>query len=143
MEIFPKLQVVLIQLLPFFVLIAVLNPLLFQPMLNYLEERKKRIEGSGDAARSIDSASDQKSKELDAKLAQARAEVADLRNRVLREAQVQERQILDEARHKVEGYTQNFRRELEKARQAEAEGLRAQVPHLGQEMASQVLGRSV
>lgn len=143
MEIFPKLQVVLLQLLPFFVLIAVLNPLLFQPMLNFLEERKKRIEGSGDAARSMDTVSDQKSKELDAKLAQARNDIAELRNRVLRDAMTQERQILDEARHKVEVYTQDFRRELEKARQKEAEGLRAQVQHLGQEMASRVLGRSV
>lgn len=143
MHIFPDIKIILLQLIPFFVLMIALNALVFQPMLNYLEERRKRIEGVGERAKTMGSSSEAKAKEIETRMAAARTSVAETRARILRDAQNQDRQIMEQARKSAEATAETFRRELEQTRTTESASLRKDVDALGSEIASRVLGRAV
>jgi len=143
MHIFPDPIIIAYQLIPFAVLLIALNSLVFQPMLNYLDERRKRIEGSSDLAKHLGSDSSHKEKEIAQKLASARTEVAEMRAKALRDAQAVEKQILDDARKAAEAHAATFRRELDATRSQESARLRDEVDALGTNIAGRVLGRAL
>lgn len=143
MHIFPDPTIIAFQLIPFVVLLIAMNALVFQPMLNYLEERKKRIEGASSVAKNLGGDSSHKAKEIEQQLSKARNDVAEIRNRILRDAQAREKQILEAARLEMETSATEFRKQLESTRVEESSRLRSEVDTLGTNIAGRVLGRSV
>lgn len=143
MHIFPDFKIILIQLVPFLVLLAGLNVLVFQPMLDYLEERRKRIDGFKGQSDELGKDSDRKAKEIEARIVAARAEVVEARHKVLSVAQAKERELLESTRRELEEKAARFHQQLEENRQKESEQLRAQVDYLAGDIAGKVLGRAV
>jgi F-type H+-transporting ATPase subunit b len=131
-------QVVLLILL-----LVILKPLLFEPMLKLFEEREKRIDGAKKAARVTDKKSAQAEDEFNQKMAEAqaagnrereklRAEGVKAENEVLAKVRAETAQILDAGRKQA-------RADLATARTSLTAGAR----DLGKELAARALGREL
>ncbi|MCP4805051.1 MAG: ATP synthase F0 subunit B [Proteobacteria bacterium] len=77
--IFPDVPLTLLQLVPFLVVMAILTKLIFQPMVQYLDDREKATTGAHEHAALLTQQADEKQAEYDQKLAAAKSELSDLR----------------------------------------------------------------
>lgn len=143
MHIFPDFKIILIQLVPFVVLLVGLNALVFQPMLDYLEERRKRIDGFKGQSDELSRDSDRKAKDIEAKMGEARAELVEARHKILSVAQAKERELLEGARRELEEKAALFHQQLMENQKRESEQLRTHVDTLAGGIASRVLGRAM
>jgi F0F1-type ATP synthase membrane subunit b/b' len=79
MSLTPDPYLILIQLVPFLATMAMLNALLFKPMLSYLEERHQATVGAKEEATKLVQRAERAALEVEAKLNVARGELADVR----------------------------------------------------------------
>ncbi len=134
---------VFVQLGILVVLMLVLKPVLFDPMLALFEEREKRIEGAKDEARALDQASAEAELAYESAMKASRAEAAAERDKMRAEGAKMEAELMAKARKEAgltldAGYTQ-ARKEADAARAA----LEGQGKSLAVALASRVLGREV
>lgn len=87
MNIIPDPILVVLQVIPFLVLLIGLNVILFKPMLAYLHDRDHATLGARKEAEQLASRAEAKLIEYEAALAAARSEVADFRTKRRAEAQ--------------------------------------------------------
>ncbi len=80
MEILPDPILMLIQAVPFAITLVVLNALIFRPMIAYLRDRDVAIVGSREDALKLQDTAGEKLGAYEARVAEARAEVASERN---------------------------------------------------------------
>ncbi|NLE85625.1 MAG: ATP synthase F0 subunit B [Myxococcales bacterium] len=134
---------VLIQVVLFSVLIVLLKPVLFDPMLRVFALREERTEGARAEARAMQERAAEILANYEKELAKirvvaaeerdkVRSETAKLEASILEEAQQASTQILEEGRAKIAAELQGIRAELEKQSGA-----------LANDIARQVLGREV
>lgn len=127
----------------FLVLLFVLKPLLFEPMLKLFEEREKRTEGTKREASKEDQRSAQALSKYEAILAKAREAGAAERDAIRAEAQRKEAELLAKVREHTTATLEKGRAAIA----AEATKARAQLgaesDQLGRSIASRVLGREV
>ncbi|MCC6901520.1 MAG: ATP synthase F0 subunit B [Polyangiaceae bacterium] len=127
----------------FALLIVVLKPLLFDPILKVFEEREKRTDGARSEARSMQEEAGQLLRRYESELERVhrvageerdhlRAETTKLEAEILREARTVSNRIVDEGRKKVETEVNAIRFDL--GRQTE---------QISREVAGRVLGREV
>jgi F-type H+-transporting ATPase subunit b len=127
----------------FALLIVVLKPLLFDPILRVFEEREKRTEGARAEARSMQEEAGQLLRRYESELERVhrvaaeerdhlRAETTKLEAQILRDARVVSTRIVDEGRKKVETEVSAIRFDL--GRQTE---------QISRQVAARVLGREV
>ncbi len=125
------------------ILLAVMKPLLFDPMLTLFEEREKRIDGAKVQARRMDEASAGALTKYESEMQRARAagnveaeklraEGAKEETEILGRVRTSTAKLLEEGRSRLAG-------EADQARQA----LRAEGEALGAELAARVLGHEV
>jgi F-type H+-transporting ATPase subunit b len=136
-------RTVLVQMAIFVILILVLSPLLFKPVLRLFEERERRTEGARSAARAMQEKAEELLQRYEAKLDDVkRGAAADrdrLRNETLRlEAEIVEKarqanvRIVEQGRNQIQTEVSTIRRELD-----------AYSRKVAKEIGAKVLGREV
>lgn len=127
----------------FVLLLVILKPLLFDPMLKLFEEREKKIEGTRREATKEDERSAKALAKYEGILAKARDAGNAERDQLRAAGQKKESEIMTQVRSQttatVEGGRQAIADEAKAARMA----LDAEVNVLGKAIASRVLGREV
>ncbi len=127
----------------FVVLITVLRPVLFEPMLKLFEERERRIDGAKAAARKMDEVSAEALGKYEAEMKQARAAGNAEREAQRALGQQAEAEIVAKVREATASTMAEGRRKLQaEADQARA-ALRSESRSLAAMLASRVLGREV
>jgi len=134
---------VLVTMALFIVLMLVLKPTLYDPMLRLFAEREERTEKTREGARALDDASAQALAKYDDAMAKARAAAGAERETLRAEALRVENEILA----KVRASTTHTLEEGRKRAQSDIAGVRAALgdhaKDLGRELAGRVLGREV
>jgi F-type H+-transporting ATPase subunit b len=134
---------VLIQMAIFFVLILILKPLLFDPMLRVFALREEKTEGARAEARGMQERAAEILANYEKELAKVRAVAAEERDRVRSETAKLEATIFEEARQAsakiVEDGRTQIRSEIETIRRE----LGQQSSAIAADIASRVLGRSL
>jgi F-type H+-transporting ATPase subunit b len=131
------------QVVLFVLLMVVLKPLLFDPMLKLFEERERRIDGARLEARGIDEVSAGALSKYESEMQKARAAATKEREKLRADGLRAENEILAKVRTQtadtVDRGRQNVAEQVAKAR---AE-LAADAQALAREVAGRVLGREV
>jgi F-type H+-transporting ATPase subunit b len=134
-------HVVVFQVVIFVFLIAVLKPLLFDPMLKVFGLREERTEGARTQARELEEEAGELLTRYEAELSRVSQAAAAERDRVRAEAAKLEAQILSEARGAAGKIVEEGRKRIE----TEVNGIRfdlgKQSERLAGDIATRVLGR--
>ncbi len=132
-----------IQLGMFLVLLLVLKPMLFDPMLKLFEEREKRIEGTRHEASKEDERSAKALAKYEAIVGKARDAGSAERDALRQTALKQEAELMTRVRAETAGTLERGRAEISKEATAARGQLKNDARSLGREIASRVLGREV
>jgi F-type H+-transporting ATPase subunit b len=132
-----------IQFANFFLLIFILNMLLFRPLRKVLRERREVVEGSHATADSLASKITAKMAEYEARLAEAKVKGNDEKNQLRTAALEEEKTLLDEAQDMAGQKRTVIRKQISKEMTGARKILKSEADALGQEVASKVLGRAV
>ena len=132
-----------VQLGFFLVLLFVLKPTLFDPMMKLFEEREKRIEGTRHQATKEDERSAKALAKYEAILGKAQEAGASERDRIRAEGLKREADIMTQVRAEVAATLERGRAEIAQESKTARELLHAEARGLGREAAARVLGREV
>jgi len=142
---FPPDATFVVQIVSFFVLLFVLNRLLFRPYMEVLEQRSERSEGTLRAAAGDRRRAEEIKAQLEGEMARARAEAGKRAEALRRQARAEQQAILEEAEREAAERLARLREGIERARgeaaaqlQSEARGLASRVVEvlLGERAAS-------
>ena len=143
MNIIPDLSLVLVQFVPFLVVIFGLKIILFDPMLAYLHERDVATKGVRHDAESLSTKAQEKVARYEAALEKARHQITDLRARKRAEANTEYQRIVAEARSRAEARVTGALAQLHQDAEVARRGLAATSDALAFDIAQQVLGRKL
>ena len=132
-----------VQLGLFLVLLFILKPTLFDPMMQLFAEREKRIQGTIAEARKVDTKSMRANEEAEAIVAKGRDAGGVERDALRLEGQKREQALLAQVRAEVAATLERGRAEVAVEAKAARASLDAEAKSLGREAASRVLGREV
>jgi F-type H+-transporting ATPase subunit b len=138
---FPPDFTFVIQLVSFFVLLAVLNWLLFRPFMALLAEREQRTEGAARDAAEEREEVDVLAHRLEAELAAARAEANAEAERIRREARAEEATMFKRANAEAAARLAELRAHIDKEREQAGATLRREADTLAGRMVDAVLPR--
>lgn len=143
MEIMPNPVMTALSAIPFLVTILALYFIIFKPMLQYLDDRLKAMEGGAAEAKELEARIVEQTAEYDQKLKAARTQITELRSRMRDEAEAEVDARLAAARAEADAEVEAARLSI----QAEAEAARASLEDtaraLAGNIAGQVLGKTV
>lgn len=143
MQIIPDFTQVFLNMLPFMVAMVGMYQIILKPMLAYLLERDAAIKGGHQEAERIEAEVTARMAEYEAKLAQARAEIVTLRAEKRAEAQERYDAVIAEARTDAEGKITAALGEITAAKDAASGQLKTMSGEIADQVAGQVLGRSL
>jgi len=143
MHLVPDPEFFFLQMIPFVVLLLALNLLVFKPMLEYLDERKRRGAGYIQVSRKIRVEADDLKTEYERRFNEARTAILADRAAFITAARDQEKALSADARVKAENQILAFRQELDGVRQRAAATLRKSAQGLSVNIAAKVLGRPI
>ena len=132
-----------IQIVTFLLLIYILNHLLFKPILNIIDRRKKQLEELENEIKLFNDSVNKRASEYDEKLKQAKTNASELKKEIIKEGDDQAKSIVDTVSGEIPLMTQEFQQKMEKEMQAARKILDNQSRKLSLEIAGKVLGRSV
>jgi F-type H+-transporting ATPase subunit b len=133
----------LVQLGLFIVLLLILKPLLFDPMLKLFEEREKQTVGTIAKAREEDEKSAKALAKYEVIVGKGREAGATEANVLRAEGAKREAALLADVRTVTATTLEQGRAAIAQEAKAAREGLRAEAGTLGREIAARVLGREV
>ena len=133
----------LVHLVAFAVLVMILKPLLFDPLMKVFEERERRTEGAKLLARKMDEKAGELLQRYEAELEQVRRLAAEERERLRAEGAKLEAQILAEGRAEVAKLVEQGRARLESERKVLRGELSTRAADIARDIAARVLGREV
>jgi len=136
-------RTVLVQMALFVATVFLLDSLVFKPLLDLAERRRKLTEGAAQEAGSIDAEAEKLAAEYEARLREAVERFTQDKEEVKRRAQEEARRIVAEAREQARAALGEARREMALEAERLRESLRPQVDTLAREIAARVLGREV
>ncbi len=131
------------QVVLFLVLLVVLKPLLFDPMLRLFEERERRIDGAKLLARKIDEKSAGAQTKYEVEMQKARTAANAEREALRSEGVKAENEILARVRATTAKTLEEGRRRLQTEMGSARGALQAESATLAKELAGRVLGREV
>lgn len=134
-------NVVVFQVVIFVFLIAVLKPLLFDPMLKVFALREERTEGARATARELEEQAGELLQRYEAELSRVHQAAAQERDRLRAETTKLEAEILNEARAAAAKIVDDGRRRIETEVNAIRFELGKQSERLAGDIATRVLGR--
>jgi len=133
----------LIQMANFLVLLFILNKFLYKPILNLLDERRRRLEDSEKLVSDLKEKTSRQWEQYEAELQRARISALAEREKLKAEGSEAERKLLEEAREQASKLMHEARRRLDEDSQKAREVLKTQAQTLGLEMAEKILGRQL
>jgi F-type H+-transporting ATPase subunit b len=133
----------LVQLVLFLVLLVVLKPLLFDPMMKLFDERENRIDRTLQKGRDLDEKSAKALAKYEAILAKARDAGAVERDKLRAEGAKKENELLSTVRAQSASTMEQGRSALSKEADTARQQLKTEAQSLGRAIASRVLGREV
>ena len=133
----------LIQMLNFLVLMWILNRFLFKPILNILEERKKRIRDSEERVLDSEQRAAQQWEAYQRQLQEAKISATAEKERIKGEGLEAERHLLEEARSEASRSLEEARRKIEEEVSKASGFLRGEAKGMALEMAEKILGRGL
>lgn len=128
-----------IQMVLFLALFLVLNPLLFQPFLKAMEERKKGLQGSREDAEEFDVRAQNALAEYEKKMRDARREAQGVRDSLIAQGQHEQQDILNEAREELAEKIETERQTVEANRKDAIQTLKQRSDALADAIVSKVL----
>lgn len=134
---------VLMQLGVVAVLMLILKPMLFDPMLSVFEKRERMVDGTIKQARSLDDKAADLKLKVDAELGKVIKVAAEERDKVRGEATRRDAEALAKTRAEVATILEKGRQELSNEASSLKSSLQSEVGMLSREVASHVLGREV
>jgi F-type H+-transporting ATPase subunit b len=134
---------VLVQMVLFSLLVIILKPLLFDPVLKVFVLREQRTEGARAEARELDERAGELLRKYDAELLVVHKVVAEERDRIRAETAKLEARILEEARQAAAEIVADGRRRIEADSNRIRFELGREAERSAQVVARQVLGREV
>jgi F-type H+-transporting ATPase subunit b len=132
-----------VQLGFFLVLLFVLKPALFDPMLKLFEEREKRIEGTIAQAKKEDEKSAKALAKYEAVVGKARQEGAAERDALRAEGMKREAELMAKVRTETSATLDEGRKGITAAAESARNQLKKEAHALGREVAARALGREV
>jgi len=140
MLVFPPDFTLVIQLVSFFVLLAILNRWLFAPFGLLLVERTAHTVGATEEAATATARADELRIELDADMAKARTSASEHADSIRREARAREAEIFEAAKQDAASRLADLRAGVEKERSDAQAALRDEATALSGQMVDAVLG---
>ena len=134
---------IIIQILSFFTLMTLLKGWLYEPILNVLEERKRRIAKGLEDAREASNARANADAEAKKILDSARAEAAKIRSDASVQAEEQASSIVAQAREEAKAVMETASVDAEGERNRMLADMRGQVVDIAMAAANQVVGDSL
>lgn len=134
---------IFIQMVNFLLLIAILNVLLYKPILSIIEKRKNRLEESDEEIKRLNLTVDAKAAEYEEKLRLAKQGALGVKTDIMKEASDQAKAIIDEKRSKIPAMMAEFQERLAVEIGGGRAILKNQSQKISQEIAEKVLGRSL
>lgn len=132
-----------VQIINFGLLVLVLNMLLFKPVRALLAQRRQEIQSARERAVAVDEQVESKVAQYEARLREAKAEVAARRAELVKEAQAEESGVMDKARQDAAASLSSLRDRVAKE-SAEARALlQKQAEALSDDICEKLLGRSL
>ena len=132
-----------VQMVAFTVLVIILKPLLFDPLLKLFEERERRTEGAKLLARKMDERAGELLKRYETELESVRRTASEEREKLRAEGARLEAQIVAEARAEAAALVEQGKAKLEGERQAIRAELGSRSADIARDIAARVLGREV
>ncbi|AVX19546.1 MAG: F0F1 ATP synthase subunit B [Bacillota bacterium] len=127
----------------FFVLLAILNKLLYKPMLQMLEERKKTISESMQQAEQARAEAERIKQEYAEQLAQAKKESQEIIARAERMGEEMREELVRNARAEADKALKAAQEEIAREKAKAVAQLRAEVANLAVLAAGKVVGKSI
>lgn len=132
----------IIQIINFLVLMIVLNKLLFQPILQVIDERREQTEAKEARARETDRAADEKAKDYAEKIKQAKIEASSKKHEFREAGQKEEEKILSAARAEGEAALAKIQEGIAQEAAAARQQLNEQAQMISEMIFTKLLGRS-
>jgi F-type H+-transporting ATPase subunit b len=126
----------------FFLLLAWLSPMLFDPFLKLFDERDKRIVGAADEAKKLAGSADESARALEQKMQEAQAEARKVLTGLRAQAQAAEAKIIAEAREKADSKIDEAQTELFAASEDARRKLKDEAQVLSGQIVQKLLGRA-
>ncbi len=134
----------LIALIVFFIaLMYPANKLLFEPLIDTLEEREKRIEGAQKRATELGSEAERVLGTYQEAIGEARKAADTDRGQAMEEARREQARVTNEARGDAEQEVKRAREGVASSLEQARTEIRSQAEDLARQAAAQVLGRSI
>ncbi len=136
-------RTVLVQMAVFVLLMLVLSPLLFKPVLRLFEERERRTEGARSAARAMQEKAEELLHRYEAKLDEVKRGAAADRDRLRNETLHLEAEIVEKARQANARIVEQGRSQIQTEVATIRRELDAYSRKVAKEIGARVLGREV
>ena len=136
-------RTMLVQMAVFVLLIVVLSPLLFKPVLRLFEERERRTEGARSDARAMQEKAENLLERYQSKLEDVRITAGTERERLRAETLQLEAKILGQARQATSQIVEAGRAQIERETAGIRQDIGVQSRAIAREIGSRVLGREV
>jgi len=133
----------LVQMAIFLAVLALLNTLLFQPILRTFDERTRRVEDADTKARALEAETASRIAAYQTKLAEARAEGSRERETLRHRALEEEERLLRRVREETGDMLGELRERIAREYRETSAALKLEAEALSRELVARVLGRSI
>jgi F-type H+-transporting ATPase subunit b len=134
---------VLIQAFNFFLLLVILNKILYKPILKILDQREQRIEGQQQQAKKIIEDGQVLEEDYNKKLYNAKIEAMNTKNAARNAASEQANGIIDASRKKAEEIINQMQQQMVLELAQAKKELESELSVMSATIAQQILGRKV
>jgi len=134
---------IVIQFINFFLLIFLLNLILYRPLRKLIEERRATVDGGHGRARELEGQIEEKMARYQERLLEARSKGAQERAALRGEAQAEESKMLGVAREKALEKVQKMNASIANEAAAARDALKKETEAMAAQVASKVLGREL
>ncbi len=143
LQLVPDLTQLIILIVFFVLLLFPTNKIVFEPLMEALEEREKRIEGAQKRAKELGGEADRVLGTYEEAIGEARKAADSVRSDAMDEARKEQARVTNEARASAEEEVKRARDGVAASLEQARTELRTQAEDLARQAAAQVLGRSV
>jgi F-type H+-transporting ATPase subunit b len=134
---------ILIQAFNFFLLLVILNKILYKPILKILDEREQRIDGQQQQAKKIIEDGQVLQSDYNKKLYNAKIEAMNTKNAARNAASEQANGIIDDSRKKAEEIISQMQQQMALELAQAKKELEPELSVMSATIAQQILGRKV
>ncbi len=132
-----------IQIIAYFILLYLLNRLLYKPVMEVIEKRRAKTEGTLKDASDIEKDVEEGLEAYKERLKEETAKAQEARSAIKKEALEKEKELLEGARKEAQGEIARMKTELEKSKHSALETLKVEAKKLSSTIAEKVLERKL